>query len=58
MKSLIDDEALQGWVRWAYQDGPIFLQRIAEAALASDLKHYNLMRPLLLKLKKEWPRPA
>ncbi|HYW40110.1 MAG TPA: class I SAM-dependent methyltransferase [Terriglobales bacterium] len=37
---------------------PRFLKATAEAALLADLKHYNLLRPALLELKKEWPKPA
>jgi hypothetical protein len=52
------DEELYGWLRWAFANGPGFLQKMAEGALMSDLKNYGLIRPALLELKKEWPRPA
>ena len=45
-------------LRWAEENGSSFLKATAEAALIADLKHYNLLRPVLLELKKEWPRPA
>jgi hypothetical protein len=28
----------------------------AAAALLADLKHYDLLRPVFLELKKEWPK--
>lgn len=52
------DEELHDWLRWANETGSAFLRSITDAALAADLKHYNLLRPILLELKKEWPRPA
>lgn len=52
------DEQLHDWLRWAEEDGSCFLKTTAEAALIADLKHYNLLRPVLLELKKEWPNPA
>jgi hypothetical protein len=39
------------------QNGSRFLKTTAEAALIADLKHYNLLRPVLLKLRKESPKP-
>jgi hypothetical protein len=52
------DEELYGWLRWAEESGSSFLKTTAEAALIADLKHYNLLWPVLLELKKEWPEPA
>jgi hypothetical protein len=52
------DEELHNWLRWAEKDGSSFLKATAEAALIADLKHYNLLWPVLLELKKEWPEPA
>ena len=49
---------LHDWLRWAEENGSSFLRTTAEAALLADLKHYNLLRPVLLELKKEWPKPA
>jgi hypothetical protein len=39
------------------RSGNSFLKVTAEAALLADLKHYDLLRPVLLELKKEWPKP-
>jgi hypothetical protein len=52
------DEELHGWLCWAEENGSGFLKMTAEAALIADLKHYNLLRPVLLELKKEWPKPV
>ena len=52
------DEELHHWLRWAEEHGSSFHKTMAEAALIADLKHYNLLRPLLLELKKESPKPA
>lgn len=58
MNSPVSDEDLYGWLRWAEENGSSFLRAVAEATLLADLKHYNLLRPVLLALKKEWPIPA
>ena len=47
------DEELHGWLRWTEENGSSFLRTMAEAALIADLKHYNLLRPVLLKLKED-----
>jgi len=53
MCSAYDDVELHDWLRWAEENGSSFLKTTAEAALIADLKHYNLLRPVLLELKKE-----
>jgi len=53
-----EDVELHDWLRWAEGNGSGFLKTMAEAALIADLKHYNLLRVVLLELKKEWPKPA
>ena len=52
------DVELHDWIRWAEENGSSFLKATAGAALIADLRHYNLLRPLLLELKKEWPKAA
>lgn len=52
------DEELHHWLRWAEENGSGFLKTTVEAALIADQKHYNLLRPVLLELKREWPKPA
>ena len=49
------DEDLHDWLVWADEYGTSFLHAIAEAAFLSDLKHYRLLRPVLLNLKKMYP---
>jgi hypothetical protein len=56
--SAYTDTELHGWLRWAEQNGSRFLRTTAEAALLADLEHYNPLRPVLLELKMEWPKPA
>jgi hypothetical protein len=52
------DVELHDWLRWAEANVSSFLKTTVEAALIADLKHYNLLRPVLLELKKKWPKPA
>ena len=52
------DEELHDWLRWAEENGSGFLKATAGAALIADLKHYNLLRAVLLELKRDWPQPA
>jgi hypothetical protein len=49
------DEELHDWLVWADEHGTSFLHAMAEAAFLSDLKHYRLLRPVLLNLKKMYP---
>lgn len=41
---------------WAEENGSGFLQAIAEAAFAANVRDYNLLRPMLLKLKENGHR--
>ena len=52
------DVELHGWLRWAEENGSSFLKTTAGAALIADRKHYNLLRPVLLKLKEDESRSA
>lgn len=56
MESAYFDSELHDWLRWADQHGSNFLRTIAEAALVADLKSYNVLRPVLLKLKEDETR--
>jgi hypothetical protein len=58
MISPIADVELHEWLRCAGENGSSFLKATAEAALIADLKHYNLLRPVLLKLKEDETRSA
>jgi hypothetical protein len=51
------DEELRDWLRWADENGSNFLKATAQAGLLADLKHYDLLRPVLLELKRKWPKP-
>jgi hypothetical protein len=52
------DVEFYDWLRWAEENGGSFLKTTAETALIADLKHYNLLRPVLIELKREWPKQA
>lgn len=56
MCSAYNDVELLGWLRWSVESGPGFLRKIAEGAFMCDLKSYNLIRHVLLELKKDWPQ--
>jgi hypothetical protein len=53
--SATTDNELHDWLIWAREHGTSFLHAVAEAAFLSDLKHYRLLRPVLLNLKKMYP---
>jgi len=59
MWSVYEDAELYDWLRRAEdaREGN-FLRAIAEAAFIADAKHYILLRPLLLELKKQSLSPA
>jgi hypothetical protein len=54
------DPELTDWLRWASESGevPIFVRTVAEAAFLADLRNYALLRPVLLELKRQWPRTS
>jgi len=56
--SAYTDSELHDWLRWTDEHGTRFLCAIAEAAFIADLKHYALLRQILLELKTEWPSPV
>jgi hypothetical protein len=53
--SATTDNELHDWLIWASEHSTCFLHAIAEAAFLSDLKHYRLLRPVLLNLKRMYP---
>ena len=57
--SVYDDPDLAYWLRGASEGGevPRFVRTIAEAPFIADLPNYNLLRPILLALKRERPMP-
>jgi len=54
------DPELTDWLHWAFEshEVPMFVQTVAEAAFLADLRNYALLRPVLLKLKRQNPRPT
>jgi len=56
--SVYEDAELYDWLRWADEHGSTFLRAISEAAFTADLKHYALLRPILLKLKEDDSRSS
>jgi hypothetical protein len=58
--NVYDDPELTDWLEWAYESGevPSFFRTMAEAAFLADMPHYVLLRPTLLVLKQERPRPV
>src|SRR5271170_588350 len=54
-RSASADNELYDWLISAREHGTSFLHAIAEAAFLSDLKHYRVLRPVLLNLKKMYP---
>lgn len=53
--SIYTDPELTDWIRWASESGDAssFINAIAEEASIADLPNYALLRPVLLKLKRE-----
>jgi hypothetical protein len=50
---------LRGWLRWASEGGntPMFMRKVSEAALIACSPDYELLRPVLLELKRHHPQP-
>jgi hypothetical protein len=51
------DPELTDWLRWASEshEVPMFVRTVAEAAFLADSPNYALLRPVLLKLKRQRP---
>ena len=56
MDSANTDLELREWLRWASESGntPTFVRTVAEAALMACLPDYELLRPVLLELKRRY----
>jgi hypothetical protein len=56
MNSANTDLELRDWLRWASEDGnaPAFVCTVAEAALLACVPDYELVRPVLLELKRRY----
>jgi hypothetical protein len=57
MLSANTDPELREWLRRAAEGGnaPAFVRTVAEAALVACLPDYELLRPVLLQLKRRYP---
>jgi len=55
-RSALTDAELHDWLVWASENGSDFFKATAEAAFLSDTPSYNLLRPVLLKLKEIYPQ--
>jgi hypothetical protein len=53
-----DDTELCDWLHWVSEGGavPSFVRAVAQAAFLADLRHYALLRPVLLELAEQNPR--
>ncbi len=53
----IDDPELFGWLCWASRGGhvPSFARALVEAAFCACKSDYELLRPVLLELKRRLP---
>jgi hypothetical protein len=57
MCSANTDPELRQWLRWASESSkvPMFVRKVAEAALIACTPDYELLRPVLLVLKRRHP---
>jgi len=56
MSSAYTDPELQDWLRWASESGNTlsFVRTVAEAAFIACSPDYDLLRPVLLELKRRY----
>ena len=52
-----NDTELHRWLRWASKGGnvPSFVGRVVEAAIYACSPDYELLRPVLVELKRRYP---
>jgi hypothetical protein len=57
MDSANTDLEMRDWLRWAAQGGNtlMFVRTVAEAALIACTPDYQLLRPVLVELKRRYP---
>jgi len=57
MDSANTDLELRQWLRWAFKVGkvPVFVRTIDENALLACIPDYELLRPVLLDLRRRHP---
>jgi hypothetical protein len=51
-----DDPELLEWLAKASQDGGGFVGGVARAGLVADAENYSLIRPLLMQLRRKYPK--
>jgi hypothetical protein len=59
MYSASTDPELRSWLRWASESArtPMFVRTVAKAAFLACTPDYVLLRPVLLELKRRYPKP-
>jgi hypothetical protein len=57
MDSANTDPKLRSWLGWAAEGGntPMFVRTVADAALIACIQEYELLRPVLIELKRRYP---
>jgi hypothetical protein len=57
MDSAGTDPELRDWLRWASEWGttPMSVSKVADAASAACIPDYELLRPVLVELKRRYP---
>jgi hypothetical protein len=57
MLSANTDPDLRQWLRWASEEGktPMLVRNVAEAVLMACSPDYELLRPVLVELKRRYP---
>ena len=60
MDSANTDPELRQWLRWTSESGkvPAFVRTVAEATLLACVPDCELLRPVLLELKRRHPKGA
>jgi hypothetical protein len=53
------DPELHDWLRWASEWGttPMFVSKVADAASAACIHDFEMLRPVLVALKRQHPQP-
>lgn len=51
-----DDPEMLEWLNNVSQNAGGFLQNLAQAGLRADHENYPMIRPLLLEMRKKYPR--
>jgi len=59
MNSAGTDPELRDWLRWASEWGttPMFVSKVADAASAACTPDFEMLRPVLLELMRQHPKP-